>query len=173
MLFNSYEFLLIFLPLVAVLYFVLNRYVSFTAGKVFLLLSSLFFYSYWNPIYILLLLFTIGFNFIVGRALADNRSKVLLIFGIVVNLGLLLYYKYSNFFINNINASLGTEWHIGNIILPLGISFITFQKNRFPCRLLQGPGQRKQPAQLFFIRLFLSTTYSGPDSTPQRDVAPV
>ena len=131
MLFNSYEFLLIFLPLVAVLYFVLNRYVSFTAGKVFLLLSSLFFYSYWNPIYILLLLFTIGFNFIVGRALADNRSKVLLIFGIVVNLGLLLYYKYSNFFINNINASLGTEWHIGNIILPLGISFITFQKIAF------------------------------------------
>lgn len=135
MLFNSYGFLLVFLPLTLCVYFLLNKYTGFKNGKFFLLIASFVFYSYWNPAYIFLLLFIILFNFIIGRQLSLNKTtwsrKGLLTFGIVVDLLLLGYYKYSNFFIDNTNQVLNTGFQIQEIILPLGISFITFQTIAF------------------------------------------
>lgn len=135
MLFNSYGFLLVFLPLTWSIYFLLNKYTSFENGKFFLLLASVVFYSWWNPVYVFLLLFTILFNFIVGRQLSYNKTnftrKALLVLGVAVNLSLLGYYKYCNFFIDNTNALLNTGFGMQDIILPLGISFITFQTIAF------------------------------------------
>jgi alginate O-acetyltransferase complex protein AlgI len=129
LLFNSFEFIFIFFPLSVVGYFVCARYISVEVALGSLVLSSLLFYAYWNPLYLILLLFSIGFNFSIGRMLSrDDRwkSRGVFIFGVSVNLALLAYYKYANFFVDNINAGFGTEWNIGTIILPLAISFYTF-----------------------------------------------
>lgn len=90
---------------------------------------SLLFYAYWNPVYLSLLLVSIAFNFIVGRMLSrddQKNTRSLFIFGVAANLGLLAYYKYTNFFVDNFNSVFGTEWHVPDIILPLAISFYTF-----------------------------------------------
>lgn len=135
MLFNSYTFLLVFLPLTLCVYFFLNKYTGFKNGKFFLLLASFVIYSYWQPVYVFLLSFTILFNFIIGRQLSVNKTdmsrKGLLTLGIVVDLLLLGYFKYSNFFIENFNAAANTGFRVQEIILPLGISFITFQTIAF------------------------------------------
>lgn len=135
MLFNSYEFLLIFLPITLFGYFLLNKHAGFNMGRLFLLFASFVFYSYWKPVFILLLLFTIGFNFIIGRQITINtqqtRRKAILIFGVVVDVLLLGYFKYRNFFIENTNEVFGTSFNLHQLILPLGISFITFQTIAF------------------------------------------
>lgn len=135
MLFNSYEFLLVFLPLTFCIYFLLNKYTGASNGKLFLLLACFVFYSYWKPVYFFLLLFTILFNFVIGRQLSMSgeakHRKALLVFGVVVDVLLLAYYKYCNFFIDNINAAFNTGFRLQEIILPLGISFITFQTIAF------------------------------------------
>ena len=112
-------------------YFVCARLFSLEAALGFLVIGSLFFYAYWKPVYLVLLLFSIGFNFTIGSVLSrdDNRGRrSFLVFGIVVNLSLIAYFKYANFFVDNVNVILGTRWDIGNIFLPLAISFFTFQQ---------------------------------------------
>jgi alginate O-acetyltransferase complex protein AlgI len=131
LLFNSYEFIFLFFPLCVMGYFVCARYFSLEAALGFLVLGSLFFYAYWKPIYLVLLLFSIGFNFSIGRVLSQENHwgrRGYLVFGVVVNLALLAYFKYANFFIDNVNTVLGTQWDIGNVFLPLAISFFTFQQ---------------------------------------------
>lgn len=135
MLFNSYGFLLVFLPITLCVYFILNKYTGFKNGKFFLLIASFMFYGYWKPVYVFLLLFTILFNFIIGRQLSVNKTtmsrKGLLTLGITVDVLLLAYFKYTNFFIDNTNSLLHTGFRVQEIILPLGISFITFQTIAF------------------------------------------
>lgn len=135
MLFNSYGFLLVFLPITLCVYFILNKYTGFKNGKFFLLIASFLFYGYWKPVYVFLLLFTILFNFIIGRQLSVNKTslsrKGLLTLGVTVDVLLLGYYKYCNFFIENANQALNKGFRVQDIILPLGISFITFQTIAF------------------------------------------
>ncbi len=129
MLFNSYEFIFLFFPLCVLGYFLCARYFSIEVALGFLVVGSLYFYAYWNPIYLILLLFSIGFNYTIGRILSREdhwKKRSVFIFGIGVNLALLAYFKYANFFIDNVNAAFSTRWDIGDIILPLAISFYTF-----------------------------------------------
>ncbi|OQA47880.1 MAG: Peptidoglycan O-acetyltransferase [Bacteroidetes bacterium ADurb.Bin302] len=132
MLFNSYEFLFLFLPITIGGYFLLCNYKYILQAKIWLVLSSIFFYGWWNPIYIPLLLFSILFNYGTGYFLSQSslllHRRVILIIGICFNLGLLSYFKYADFFISNINHL--TSAHLGllNIALPLGISFFTFNQ---------------------------------------------
>ncbi len=129
MLFNSYEFIFFFLPLVYLLYFTLHRYASTLVAKLFLVLASLFFYSWWNPVYLPLILGSMVFNYLVGQKLAHSRKpKLLLVFGVGVNLALLGYFKYADFFINNANFLFGTKIPLLHLVLPLAISFFTFQQ---------------------------------------------
>jgi len=93
-----------------------------------LVTASFFFYAWWNPVYLLLLLGSIIFNYSCGLAISRVRSKTLLAFGIGVNLGLLGYFKYANFFVTNLNAWNLTSYHLETIILPLAISFFSFQQ---------------------------------------------
>jgi alginate O-acetyltransferase complex protein AlgI len=137
MLFNSYGFIYLFLPIVLLGFYQLGR-INHSYAAAWLALASLFFYGYWNLAYVGLLLASIACNYSFGTWIAKAgvadfpvRQKHLLVVAIAANLALLGYYKYSNFFINNLNPVLGTSWSLGNIILPLGISFFTFTQIAF------------------------------------------
>ncbi len=132
MLFNSFEFILVFLPIVFSGYFLLTRFNQYTAAKLWLLIASFIFYSWFNVSYVVLLASSIAFNFVVAklivRAATVSVRKLWLSIGIVINVGLLGYYKYADFFISNINAVSGSDFNLLHIILPVGISFFTFQQ---------------------------------------------
>ena len=132
MLFNSYIFIFVFLPIVLFGAFVLrsNSHMH-TKAKAWLLLASLIFYGYWNIKYLLLLLISIIFNHQIGHrintaAKQNKKSKILLISGIAVNLFLIGYYKYFGFFLHSSNQLIKTSFDIPEIVLPLAISFYTF-----------------------------------------------
>ena len=133
MIFSSPKFILLFLPIAFLGYFYLNRIRLVLAGKAWLVAVSLFFYAYWNIAYLPLLVGSILFNFAVGTALAPNPDKpvrfsrrLVLAFGIIGNLGLLGYFKYADFLIDNINAAFDIGFISPHLLLPLGISFFTF-----------------------------------------------
>lgn len=133
MLFNSYEFIFLFLPITLIIYFLLNKYNKNILAKSWLVIASLYFYSYFNKIYLILIIVSILVNYFIGTELnmkTNNviRRKVLLIFGILFNLGALGYFKYYDFFIENINYIFKTNFNLLHIMLPLGISFFTFQQ---------------------------------------------
>jgi alginate O-acetyltransferase complex protein AlgI len=96
-----------------------------------IVLGSLLFYAWWNPAYIFLILGSIVFNYIIGKVLLRSSSKPLIYFGIAINIFILAYFKYTIFFVENINIFLETSFSIKNITLPLGISFFTFQQITF------------------------------------------
>ncbi len=127
MLFNSFEFIVVFLPATLVLYYLLGR-----AGKPWLpigwlVVASLVFYAWWNPAYLLLIVGSMVFNYSLGRRLArPSKSRWMLTLGVAANLLLLGYYKYAGFFAANLNTLLGTTFDVGTIVLPLAISFFTF-----------------------------------------------
>jgi len=128
LLFNSYAFIFVFLPLVFFVYFFLNKKRLSTLAKAFLVSASLFFYAYWSVYYLPILLGSIVFNFLVSKFLAKHQSKAILIFGIVCNLALLGYFKYADFLISNLNAIANTNLGLLHIALPLALSFVTFQQ---------------------------------------------
>ena len=133
MLFNSYEFIFLFLPITLIIYFLLNKFNKNMLTKAWLVIASLYFYSYFNKSYLILILVSILVNYFIGTELnmkTNNviRRKVLLMFGILFNLGALGYFKYYDFFIENINYIFKTNFNLLHIILPLGISFFTFQQ---------------------------------------------
>ena len=136
MLFNSYPFILAFLPLTAAVYFLLCRSALAPYSQLWLAVASLLFYGAWNPIYLPLILGSIAFNFAVSRGIYARRdlplaAKRLLVLGVVGNLLLLGYFKYADFFIENLNLALGSHIQMLHVILPLGISFFTFTQIAF------------------------------------------
>lgn len=102
-----------------------------TLSKLMLVIASLFFYSWWNHIYLLLILGSMIFNFLIGRSLGKTASKALLIFGIIGNVALLGYFKYTDFFIENFNWALNKDVDLLHLALPLAISYFTFQQIAF------------------------------------------
>lgn len=131
LLFNSYPFIFLFLPVTAIVFFGLTRFRLVKLALYWLILSSLIFYGYWNPAYVPLLLVSIVGNFWFGRQISRSQpqsraAKILLWLGISFNLGILGYYKYAEFFTNSLNQWLGTSWTVPEILLPLGISFYSF-----------------------------------------------
>ncbi|PKM77577.1 MAG: membrane-bound O-acyltransferase family protein [Firmicutes bacterium HGW-Firmicutes-15] len=131
MLFNSYEYIFFFLPVCLIVYFMLNKFASGTRAKLWLVLCSLFFYSWWNIAYLPLILASIGVNYAVGTVLVKAPArlrlspKAILTTGIAFNLLLLGYFKYTDFLMANINLAFSGHLPLLHIILPLGISFFT------------------------------------------------
>ena len=132
MLFNSFVFIFLFLPIAFAGFFSLGRFAPRLAAA-WLTTASLFFYGWWNPIYVPLLLLSILFNYSCARFIAHAAGPAraqprtyLLTLAITGNLLLLGYYKYANFFLDSAGTLLGAHWGLGDIILPLGISFFTF-----------------------------------------------
>lgn len=133
MLFNSFVFIFIFLPITFTLYFLLNKFKLAKLSLVFLALASLFFYAYWNVAYLALILCSMLFNYafgavLIGKFRLNLPRKAVLVTGIGLNLALLGYYKYADFFIKNINFVLNSDISTLNLLLPLAISFFTFQQ---------------------------------------------
>ncbi|XOB61298.1 MBOAT family O-acyltransferase [Campylobacterota bacterium DY0563] len=134
MLFNSYEFIFVFMPITFFVYYFLLSKRLVVGAKGFLVFASLFFYSWWNPIYLPLILSSMLFNYIVGNSLNDNFKKVkiskktLLTVGVIANLSLLGYFKYADFFISNLNMVTNGDIELLHLALPLAISFFTFQQ---------------------------------------------
>ncbi len=131
MLFNSYIFLFVFLPVTLVGFYLIGGRGHHRVAISWLVAASLFFYGWWNPAYLGLILASMLFNYAMGVALGGRdpgKARGLLWFGVAANLGLIGYFKYANFFVDNINWSLGSSFHLETVILPLAISFFTFQQ---------------------------------------------
>lgn len=131
MLFNSYEFIFMFLPIVLFLYYGIAKKIGCSYAKYFLILSSIAFYSYWDIRNLPILLVSIAVNFCIGRKIVDTKEKCWLILGIVFNLLFLAYYKYANFLLDNISVLFHTSFSHFDIVLPLGISFFTFTQTAY------------------------------------------
>ncbi len=138
MLFNSFEFIFAFLPATLLIYFLLGQ-ISRNWGLGWLIVASLLFYAWWRPINVSIIAPSILINFVLARALARlaadqtraRTSTLVLALGIAFNVAFLGYFKYMNFFASAANDVAGTNFVLEQIILPLGISFITFQKIAF------------------------------------------
>jgi alginate O-acetyltransferase complex protein AlgI len=134
MLFNSYVFIFAFLPVTLAGYFLFTKFSSRRPGLLWLTAASLFFYGWWNPQYLLLLLGSMLFNYLTGLTLArmyrghSPRLGPTLAVGIAVNLLIIAYYKYANFIVDNVAALTGAHFTMNAIVLPLAISFFTFQQ---------------------------------------------
>jgi D-alanyl-lipoteichoic acid acyltransferase DltB (MBOAT superfamily) len=130
MLFNSYAFVFAFLPATLAGCFLLARRAGPAAAQLWLIAASLTFYASWNVRYVPLLLGSVLFNYLIARAMLHRpaaRRSTLLALSIIVDLGLLAYYKYTNFFVDTVNRLAGSHLFVATILLPLGISFYTFQ----------------------------------------------
>src|SRR5262245_26820330 len=136
MLFNSHAFIFLFLPAALLGFFALGA-VNRKLAAAWLVACSLFFYGWWNPAFVALLGASLLFNYIVGlsivraRAAEPARAKRVLALAIAADLAVLGYFKYANFFLDNVNALLGTGTTLPQIVLPLGISFFTFTQIAF------------------------------------------
>lgn len=132
MIFSSYTFIFIFLPIVFTVYFLAQRFAGDKPAKIWLVAASLFFYAWGNILFLPLLAGTVIFNYFIVRLIRKNRSrpalsKMLLALSVLENLGLLFYFKYLNFFLGNVNYVFGMDYILRDIVLPIGISFYTFQ----------------------------------------------
>lgn len=128
MLFNSYYFILIFFPICFAFYHTAKVTKHFALAKAVLLISSWYFYAYLQPKYLVLLIVSILFNFSLAKLLLKKKSLSLLWFGICVHLATLMYFKYFSFFINELNSIALINFTVQPILLPLAISFFTFQQ---------------------------------------------
>ncbi len=160
MLFNSHAFIFLFLPVTFAVFYVVAR-ASHAAAAGWLTAASLFFYGWWNPIYVGLLLGSIVFNYVLGTRIGKARAagdlaqaKLVLIIAIAGDLALLGYYKYANFFLENAGALVGAAFPHADIILPLGISFFTFTQIAFLVDTWQGKVQEYR-----FVHYCLFVTY--------------
>ncbi|MCR5416718.1 MAG: MBOAT family protein [Pseudobutyrivibrio sp.] len=158
MLFNSYIFIFLFLPICIVGYFLLNKTKKYQLGHLFLLGMSLWFYGYFNPSYLLIIISSVCINYLLYlwmnriqtggllKATTENEEldvvrnsaighykacKPVAVLGVIINLGIIFYFKYMDFFIENVNVVAKTDWPLMHIVLPLGISFFTFQQISF------------------------------------------
>ena len=130
MLFNSNEFIFIFLPIILLVFYSFARHKLTKLATLSLVIGSFSFYAYWSAMYLPLLLGSILCNYFIGRKIAaasrSIRGKRLLILGVAANLALLGYYKYTGFLLSSTNRLFHLTIPIPDIILPLGISFFTF-----------------------------------------------
>lgn len=157
MLFNSYEFLLIFLPVTLAVFFVLGRS-SLRFAAAWLALASLFFYGWWNPKFVTLLLASVvanyGFGYFIARHTMQRKGKAMLIIAVVANLLLLGFFKYANFFLSSLDEVLGTQSTLLMVVLPLGISFFTFTQIAFLVDSYRGIAKEYN-----FVHYLLFVTY--------------
>jgi alginate O-acetyltransferase complex protein AlgI len=170
MLFNSLEFIFAFLPITFFVYFLLNKRKLTTAATAWLVFASLFFYSWWNVKYLALIAGSIIFNFAVGTALTkiaksdktEWSKRSVLVFGIVLNVLLLGYYKYADFFIGTLNSLAGLQLTLQKIILPLGISFFTFTQIAYIVDAYAGKAKEYDFLNYALFVTFFPHLLSGP-----------
>ncbi|GAA4321296.1 MBOAT family O-acyltransferase [Flaviaesturariibacter amylovorans] len=170
MLFNSFEFLLFF-PIVTLIFFLLPHKWRW----LHLLIASCIFYMAFIPVYILILIFTIIIDYYAGIFIEEaegKRRKWWLGASLVANVGILVVFKYYNFFISNINESFGlqqtTPLPLLNIILPIGLSFHTFQAMSYTIEVYRGKEKAERHFGIYSLYvLFYPQLVAGPIERPQ------
>src|SRR6266850_3772060 len=168
MLFNSVEFIFGFLPVVALVFFCAARW-SHPAAAAWLALASLFFYGWWNWVYVPLLVASAAFNYACGvqlarlvRAQHTRAATTLFALAITANLLLLGNYKYANFFLGTWGSLTGHASDIGQIILPLGISFFTFTQIAFLADVRRGYAREYNPIHYGLFVTYFPHLIAGP-----------
>lgn len=133
MLFNSFEYIIFFLPICVLVYYGLTTRGLFDGAKCWLLLASLFFYSYWNIKYLPLIIGSILTNYLIAKQMRKkpDLKRPFLLLGLTFNIFLLGYYKYADFFISNIYSVIGYDYLFERTALPLAISFFSLQQIAF------------------------------------------
>ena len=170
MLFNSYEFIFAFLPISFFVYFYLNSKKLTTAAKAWLVFTSLFFYSWWNIMYLPLILISILFNYTITNTMIEYdksrrkyfSKKSLLHAGLLFNIGLLVYFKYMDFFISNTNTISGSDIELLHLALPLAISFFTLQQIAFLIDSYEGLVKEKNFLDYTIFVTFFPQLIAGP-----------
>ena len=165
MVFSSFPFILLFLPIVLTGYYLLSHVKNDIYQRLFLILASLFFYGYQNINYLALILMSIAINYsiaLVIQSARKNIAKVFLSLGILFNIALIGYYKYHDFFIENINLVFRTDFALKHIMLPLGISFFTFQQLSFLISVFQKEETVGRLRDYALFVLFFPQLVAGP-----------
>jgi len=169
LLFNSYIFIFVFLPITLFIYFLIGSFKCHRIALAWLVASSLFFYAWWNPLNLGLILGSILFNYSLGLALSRTsknvsilQRKIIFIIGVSANVGLLIYYKYANFFISSINDSFKTHFYIEHVVLPLAISFFTFTQITYLVDAFQRKTREYDFLQYCLFVLFFPHLIAGP-----------
>ncbi|MFO1106276.1 MAG: MBOAT family O-acyltransferase [Amaricoccus sp.] len=169
MLFNSYEYILVFLPVTIALYLLFGR-VSRSLAIGWLILASVVFYAWWRPVNLLIIGPSLAVNYAIGRALigmmgneAKARSRtVLLVLGVAFNVLFLAYFKYVNFLVSVADDLTGAGFVFHQVILPLGISFITFQKIAFLIDIAGGRIKSFTLREFLLFVMFFPQLIAGP-----------
>lgn len=162
MVFSSYVFVLLFLPIVIICYYGLSYVNKHLWQRVFLIVASLVFYGYFNLNYLGIIIVSVVVNYCIALKLQKNTTKGILILGVLFNVVLLGYYKYFNFFVDNINLVLGTHIFVEKILLPLGISFFTFQQLSFLISVYKGEERVGEFKDYSLFVLFFPQLVAGP-----------
>ena len=165
MVFSSYVFILVFLPIVLVGYYLLSHLKNGLYQRIFLIAASLFFYGYYNVKYLLLIIASIVVNYLVATQIQRTQGKVskaYLSVGVVFNVALIGYFKYYDFFIENINLAFGSNFAIKHILLPLGISFFTFQQLSFLVSVYHGEEKVERLRDYCLFVTFFPQLVAGP-----------
>lgn len=166
--FNSYTFILGFLPVLIVGYFAFSK-IHMTAGKLFMVMASLFFYVYGSKaipfIFAVSIIVNLSLSFIISRI--ARYKKIFLICDVLANTGLLLYFKYYNFFIENINSVCGREYQLKELFLPLGISFFTFQQIMYVVNIYKAEIERVDILDYLLYITYFPKLLMGPIAEPK------
>lgn len=166
MLFNSYIFIFMFLPITLIGWYFLNRIKAYETAKFFLAGMSLWFYGYFNIYYLAVIVASILCNYLLSYLMKYSHTKLTnrigLISGLLLNLGLLFYFKYYDFFFENINSAFHTNFTLRHILLPLGISFFTFQQLSFIIDRCNGKAQHYSFANYLTFVTFFPQLIAGP-----------
>lgn len=163
MLFNSYIFIFVFLPIALIGYYLLNHFVKYRLSKLFLIGMSLWFYGYFNMEYLVIIIASILLNYsLVSMIHKTEHKKLCLWIGIGLNVGILFYFKYMDFFIQNVNALLSTNIPLLKLLLPLGISFFTFQQLSFIIDSYKDPSLQYSLLDYTLFVVFFPQLIAGP-----------
>jgi len=182
LLFNTFSFFALFLPVALFVYFTISRK-SVRVSILFLLCSSVVFYGYWDVRYLPLLAVSIACNFLIGSRISTAKEKDLtintrrwLISGVALNLSLLTFFKYSNFIVDNFAAIIGWNINFPKIVLPIGISFFTFTQIAYLVDCYQGKVREARPESYGLFVTYFPHLIAGPilhhkEMIPQFDSA--
>ena len=168
MLFNSYIFIFLFLPLAFAGYFLLNAMRKVQAAKWWLVASSLFFYSYWNVIYLPLIIGSMVANYAISQVLQRGHGcwglshRGIFMLGVTANILLLVYFKYMDFFIQNFNFVFNADTPLLHLVLPLAISFFTLQQVAFLVDSYEGLVEEHHALDYALFVSFFPQLIAGP-----------
>ena len=170
MLFNSYTFILGFLPLTLLAFFLTAKHLGSRPALAVLTFASLLFYAWWNPPYVALIVLSMLINYAIGTHLSDmygvndkaSKSYWVATGGVIANLAVLGYYKYANFFVATLGQAVGARYHLETIILPLGISFFTFEQVGYVVDAYKGKARHYTFLEYVFFVTFFPHLIAGP-----------